>query len=133
MQKIPPAVTEEEINAHIMGLVLVEHYNMKKGLELFVESCEKAVTKELSKIHDMSTYEPMYASKLSYQEKQYALAYMLFITEKSNCDMKSRKVEIGSKQCTYYGYNKSNNYSPTVNTDSEFLTEVVYAHERRSV
>ena len=30
----PPDMTEEEINAHIMGVVLVEHYNMKKGLEL---------------------------------------------------------------------------------------------------
>ena len=30
--KKPPAMTEEEINAHIMGVVLVEHYNMKKVL-----------------------------------------------------------------------------------------------------
>ena len=28
----PPAMTEEDINAHIMGVVLSEHYNMKKGL-----------------------------------------------------------------------------------------------------
>ena len=31
------------------------------------ERGEKAVTKELQKIHDMNTYEPMDASKLSYQ------------------------------------------------------------------
>ena len=66
----PPAMTEEDINAHIMGLVLVEHYNMKKGLELFGERGDKAVTKELQNIHDMNTYDPMDASKLSYQEKK---------------------------------------------------------------
>ena len=43
--KKPPAMTEDKINAHIMGVVLVEHYNTKKGLELFGARGEKAVTK----------------------------------------------------------------------------------------
>ena len=38
-------MTEEDINAHIMGVVLVEHYKIKKGMELFGERGEKAVTK----------------------------------------------------------------------------------------
>ena len=58
---------EEYINAHIMVVVLVEHYNPKKGMELFGERGEKVVTQELQKIYDMNTYEPMDASKLSYQ------------------------------------------------------------------
>ena len=62
-----PSMIEEEINAHIMGVVLVENYNMKKGLELFGERGEKAVTKELQNIHDTNTYEPIDASNLSYQ------------------------------------------------------------------
>ena len=124
----PPAMTEEEINAHIMGVVLVEHYSMNKGLELFGECGEKAVTKEPQKIHDMNTYKPMYASKIFYQERKDALASILFITEKSNGDVKTRKVAIGSKQRTYDGYYKSNSSSPTVNTDSVFLTGVVDAH-----
>ena len=106
---------------------------MKKGLELFVERGEKAVTKEIHKIHDMNTYEPIYAPKLSYQEIKYSLASMLFITEKINGDVKARKVEIGSKHLTYDGYNKSNGSSLTVKTDSVFPTRVVDAHERRAV
>ena len=106
---------------------------MKKGLELFGERGEKAVTKKLQKIHDMNNYEPMDASKLSYQDIKDALASMLFITEKSNGDVKARKVEIGSKQCTYDGYNKSNGYSPTVNTGSVFIKGVVDSHESRVV
>ena len=53
-----------------MVVVLVEHYNMKKGLELFGEQGDKAVTKEIQNIHDMNTYKPMDASKLSCQEKK---------------------------------------------------------------
>ena len=48
-------MTEKKIYAHIVGVVLVEHYNIKKGLGLFNELGEKAVTKELQKIHDMNT------------------------------------------------------------------------------
>ena len=47
--------------------------------------------------------------------------------------MKARKVEIVSKQRTYDEYYKSNGSSPTVNTDSIFLTGVGDAHERRAV
>ena len=41
----PPAMTEEDINDHPMWVVVSEHYNMKKGLEIFGERGEKAVTK----------------------------------------------------------------------------------------
>ena len=124
----PPAMIEEESNAHVMGEVLVEHYNMKKGLELFGERGEKAFTRELQKIHGMNTYKPMDVSKLSYQEIKYVLASMLFITKKRNFDLKSRKVAIGSKQRTYERYDNSNSSSPNVNTDSIFLTGLVDAY-----
>ena len=81
----------------------------------------------------MNTYYPMDASKLSYQERKYALASMLFITEKINGDVKARKVAISSKQCMYDGYDKSSVSSPNVNTYSVFLTGVVDAHELRAV
>ena len=111
-----------------MVVVLVEHYNMKKGLELFGEIGDKVVTEELHKIHDMNTYDPMDASKLSYQERKYALASMLFITEKRNGDVKARNVAIVRKQRTYDRYDKSNGSSPTVNTE-----RAVDTHERMSV
>ena len=106
---------------------------MKKGLELFGERGEKAVKKELKKIHDMNTYKTMDAPKMSYQERKYALYSMLFINEKRNDDVKARKVAIGRKQRTYDSYDKINGSSPTLNTDSVFLTGVVDAHERRSI
>ena len=58
---------------------------------------------------------------------------MMFITEKSNGDVKARNAAIGSKRRTYDGYDNINGSSPTVNTDSVFLTGVVDAHECRDV
>ena len=79
----------------------------------------------------MNTCEPMDASKMSYQERKYALASMIFITEKINGDVKAKKVAIGSKHLTYDGYDKSNGSSPIVNTGGVFLTGVVDLHECR--
>ena len=30
----PPGMPEEDIEAHIMGIVLIENFNMKKGIEI---------------------------------------------------------------------------------------------------
>ena len=57
----------------------------------------------------------------------------MFITEKRNGDIKARKVADGSNQWMYDGYNKSDGSSPTVLTDSNFLTGVVDAHEKREI
>ena len=57
----------------------------------------------------------------------------MFITEKRNGDIKSRKVADGSKHCTYNGYNKSDGSSPTVATDSVFMAGVVDALESCAV
>ena len=81
----------------------------------------------------MNTYYPMYASKISYQERKYDLDSMLFSTEERNGDVKVRKVAIGSKQLTYDGYDNSKGSSHTVNNDSVFLTGVLYAHELRAI
>ena len=40
-----PAYTEEEIDKHIMRLILASHYSLKKGIELFGDDAEKATTK----------------------------------------------------------------------------------------
>ena len=48
-----------------MGVVLIEHLNMKNGINLFGNRTETAVMKELQKIYDMNTYKPMDASTLT--------------------------------------------------------------------
>ena len=42
-----------------MGFVLLEHFNMKKGINIFGDRSETAVMKYVQKIHDINTYEPI--------------------------------------------------------------------------
>ena len=113
--------------------MLVEQFNMKKGINIFGSRAETEVTKELQKIHDMNTYTPINESTLTYQKIKYSLDFILFITEKRNGDIKARKVAVGSKKINYDGYDNINDPSPTVNTDSVFLMGVIYAHQCRAV
>ena len=99
----PPVMSEEEIEAHTMGFVLIEHFNMKKGVDVFGNRSKTAVMKELQNIHDMNTYKTMDASTLTYQEIKDAFASLLFVTEKRNGDTKARKVAVGSKHRSYDG------------------------------
>ena len=55
------------------------------------------------------------------------------MTEKRNGDIQAPKVVDGSKQRTYDGYDKSDGSSPTVVTESIFMTRVIDARERREV
>ena len=59
-EKAPPPnkLSSEEINSHILGVILANQYNLKKGKELFGDRCDKAVMDELSEIYGLETYEP---------------------------------------------------------------------------
>ena len=52
-------------------------------------------------------YEPLDASKLTREEKHDALESLLFITEKKDGRIKSRKCAMGNKQRTFDGYEKA--------------------------
>ena len=40
-------MTEEQLDAHLLGIALINQYNIKKGQELFGERADAAVQKEL--------------------------------------------------------------------------------------
>ena len=43
-------MTDKEVEAHILGVVMVKHYSMKKGIDLFGDRAETAVKKELKRL-----------------------------------------------------------------------------------
>eukprot|EP00957_Ditylum_brightwellii_P064289 4878750-Ditylum_brightwellii.AAC.1 len=43
---------DNNLTEHLLGVNLAQHYNLKKGLELFGDRVEIATTKELQQIHD---------------------------------------------------------------------------------
>ena len=48
--------SEEECEAHVVGLVLAQMYSLRKGTELFGEKTEEATMTELSQIDDFESY-----------------------------------------------------------------------------
>ena len=122
-----------EVEEHILGLVMVQQYSIKKGVELFGERAEAATLKELTQLHDMDTYVPLFAGDLTKEERRKALEAFFFLVEKRNGEIKGRKVAIGSKQRTYEGYKKSDGTSPTVSTNGLIMTTAIDAHEGRDV
>ena len=59
---------DDSLMEHLLGVILVQQYNLKKGLELFGDRAEAATTKQLQQIHDFGTYVPQDAKLLSRAE-----------------------------------------------------------------
>ena len=57
----------------------------------------------------------------------------MFITERRDGRIKSRKCAIGSKQHKFDGYDKAAGGSPTVSTDGIIVTTAIDEHEERDV
>ena len=55
----PPKTTEAHTDAHILGVIFVQKYGLKKGMELFGEKADAAVVKELTQIYELETSEPI--------------------------------------------------------------------------
>ena len=124
---------DDSLTEHLLGVILVQQYNLKKGLELFGDRAEEATIKELQQIHDFGTYIPQEAKSLSRAERMKALSALMFIVEKRNGNIKARKCAVGSKQRTFPGYVKAEWASPTVSTDSVIITSTIEAHQGRAI
>ena len=62
--------------------IVALNMNLRKGLELFGDKAEIVTVKELSQIHEMGTYVPLDAGKLTAEQKAKALSSLMFIVEK---------------------------------------------------
>ena len=112
---------------------MASRFSLKNGIALFGDKAGEATIEELQAIHDMGTYEPLDASKLTREEKRDALESLLFITEKKDGQIKSRKRPMGNKQRTLDGYDKSAGSSPTVTKKGLILSTAINAHEGRDI
>ena len=46
-------MTEAHTGAHTIGVILVQQYGLKKGIELFGEKADADVVKDLTQIHEI--------------------------------------------------------------------------------
>eukprot|EP00804_Cyclotella_cryptica_P008907 CCRYP_012017-RA/>CCRYP_012017-RA protein AED:0.23 eAED:0.23 QI:0/0/0/0.75/0.33/0.25/4/0/1155 len=127
----PKKLSEKEATIRILGVIMLQQHGIKKGIKLFGEEGEKAVTKELTQLHDHVMYMPMHAHELTREQKKEALESLIFLTKMRCGRVKARACANGSKQRSYI--RKENAASPTFGTDSVFITSVIEAHEGRHV
>ena len=57
--------TAEEMDYHIIGVVLSQQFSLEAGLKKFSNPGEKASVKELTQLHDMTTFIPLDPKKLT--------------------------------------------------------------------
>jgi hypothetical protein len=110
---------------------VLTQYGVKQGLKKFGKPGEDAVTVELKQLHDRDVIVPVHAGDLTRQEKQRALAYLMFLKQKRCGHIKGRGCADGRKQQIYKL--KQEISSPTVSIKSVFLTCTIDAKEGRDV
>ena len=118
----------DHLHATLESIAMTQH-GVRKGLQLFGEAGEAAITKELSQLHDRKVLKPV--KNLNCKERQDALKYLMFLKEKRNGDIKGRGCADGRKQREYT--TKEEASSPTVAIESVMLSCAIDAKEGRDV
>ncbi len=73
--------TTSEDELKVWGYVMTQ-YNVKPGIQKFGTKGQTAAMKELTQLHVMDTWTPMYADRLSREQKMRTLSSLLFLKEK---------------------------------------------------
>ena len=100
---------------------------MKTGLRLFGDAGNQAVKSEMGQLHKRTVMKPRYSKDLTTEQRREALAYLMFLKQKRCGTIKARGCADGRKQRDKI--TKQESASPTVATESVFITAVVDAHE----
>ncbi len=97
----------------------------------FGERDEAAVSKELKQFNVYNVFEPLYANKLSDEEKLKGLTLLIFLKEKRDGNVKARSCSNGSVQREHVA--KEEAAAPTVALEPVFVTATIDAKEKRKV
>jgi hypothetical protein len=100
-------------------------------LRHFPEETKKATILELTQLHEMKVFQPVYRSSMTRQEIVGTLNTLTFIKIKRCGRIKARTCADGRPQKSLY--QKWESSSPTVRTESVLLTSMIDAYEERTV
>ncbi len=131
IHRCDPNMTTTSMEEVQVWAYIMTQYNLKPGLRKFGSRGQTAAVSELTQLHVMDTWKPMFADRLSREEKMKALSSLLFLKEKRTGAIKGRACINGAPQRAYIS--KEEAASPTVSTESTFITASIAAHERRVV
>jgi hypothetical protein len=92
---------------------------------------EMVVSKELKQFNVYNVFKPLYANKLSDEEKSKALTLLIFLKEKQDGNVKARSCANRSVQREHVA--KEEAAAPTVALKSVFVTATINAKEKQEV
>ena len=95
----------------------------------FDKEADRAVTKELTQMHQLEAFALQDASTLTYEQHRWALESIMHVKHKHDDSNKARLCADGRKQRLMIRKDKS--ASPTVCSDLVFITAAVEVAERR--
>ena len=75
-------MTEEQLESHLVGVVMAQQYSTKKIKEIFGDRVDAAVLRELNQINKFETYVPVKACGMYWEEEKKALESLIFVTVK---------------------------------------------------
>jgi hypothetical protein len=110
---------------------MMTQYSMTKGIKVFGPPGVKAVLAEQKQLHDRTVIASKDATKLSREDKQASLQYLMFLNKKRTGVIKARGCADGRKQRTYTA--KEDASSPTVAIESVMLSCLIDAKEHQDV
>ncbi len=98
-------------------------YSLEAGLKHFGERGETVVSKKLKQFNVYDVFKPLYADKLSQEEKSKALTSLIFLKEKQDGNVKARSCANESVQREHVA--KEEAAAPTVALESVFATAIL--------
>ncbi len=127
----PELMTKSEDKMKVWGCLMTQYNNLKPGLRKFGERGATAARDELTQLHIMDRWKAMDPSKISREKQMKALSSLLFSKEKRTGKFKGQACINGAPQQAYIP--KEEAASPTVSTESTFITAAIAASQRRKV
>ena len=99
------------------------------GVKRFGDRAKAAAAKELKQLHDRVAFTPQDPTKLTHDQRRRALEVIMTVKHKRDDSIKGCMCADGRKQRETM--RKEETTSPTVSTDSVFVTAVLESMERR--
>ena len=110
---------------------LTAQMTAKRGLKCFGQQGADAIVSEMQQLHDRQVIKPRMAHTLTKGQRRQALRYLMFLKQKRCGRIKARGCADGRIQRLWKS--KEETSSPTVRTESVFLSAIIDALESRDV
>ncbi len=126
----PELVSSLEEEMMVWGYMMMQ-YILKAGLRKFGDKGKTAAMEKMTQLHIIDTWKAMDPEKLSREKQMQALSLLLFLKEKQTGKIKGRACLNGAPQWACIP--KEDAASPTVSTESTFITGAIAASKHRIV